>query len=64
MIRIISRKAGFRRCGIAHPESPTDYPNDRFSGQELERLKKEPMLIVQELPDTSEPDTDAKRQKK
>lgn len=51
MIRIISKKEGFRRCGIAHPSTPTDYSNDKFSGKELKRLKAEPMLIVQELPD-------------
>lgn len=51
MIRIISKKDGFRRCGVAHPEKPTDYPAGRFSKEELKRLKKEPMLIVQELPE-------------
>ena len=51
MIRIISKKEGFRRCGVAHPEKPTDYPDGRFSTKELKRLKNEPMLIVQELPD-------------
>ena len=50
MIRIISKKDGFRRCGVAHPETPTDYDDGHFSKKELERLKNEPMLIVQELP--------------
>lgn len=50
MIRIISKKDGFRRCGVAHPETATDYDDDKFTKKELERLKNEPMLIVQGLP--------------
>lgn len=51
MIRIIARRDGFRRCGIEHSAEPKEYPNDRFTKKQLEQLKKEPMLIVQELPD-------------
>lgn len=51
MIRIVSKKEGFRRCGVAHPSAPVDYPNDRFTSEELEILKAEPMLVVQVLPD-------------
>jgi Mu-like prophage FluMu N-terminal domain len=54
MIRIISKKEGFRRCGAAHSETPKDYANDHFTQKELKRLKNEPMLIVQELPDPPE----------
>lgn len=54
MIRIISKKEGFRRCGIAHTGTPTDYPNDRFSKKELAALKAEPMLIVQEIAEPKE----------
>jgi hypothetical protein len=50
MIRIRSKRGGFRRCGIAHPESPVDYPDDKFSKKQLEELKGEPMLFVEELP--------------
>ena len=50
MIRIISRKEGFRRCGIAHSAAPKDYPDDRFTKKQLDELKAESMLIVQELP--------------
>lgn len=61
MIRIISKQDGFRRCGIAHPAAVTDYPDDRFSDDELAILKNEPMLIVQVLPDmeTGGPDGSA-----
>lgn len=47
MIRITSKTAGFRRCGVAHPAAPTDYPDDRFSREELKRLRTEPMLTVE-----------------
>ena len=49
IIRIAARKDGFRRCGLAHSASPTDYPSDRFSSEVLDQLKAEPMLVVQEL---------------
>jgi hypothetical protein len=51
MIRIRSKREGFRRCGIAHSEAPKDYPDGKFSKDELARLKAEPMLFVEELPD-------------
>lgn len=46
MITITSKQDGFRRCGVAHPGVATDYPNDRFSEEELEILQNEPMLTV------------------
>ena len=49
MIRISSKRHNFRRCGMAHPKEPTEYPNDRFSEAELEILRAEPMLIVEEV---------------
>jgi len=51
MIRITAKKDGFRRCGVAHPARPTEYPDDRFTKKELAVLKAEPMLVVEELPD-------------
>lgn len=52
MIRIVSRKDGFRRCGIEHAAMPTEYPNDRFTAEQLAQLQAEPMLVVDVLPDT------------
>lgn len=49
IIRITAKKNGFRRGGIAHPSEPTDYPADKFKKKELDALKAEPMLVVQEL---------------
>jgi hypothetical protein len=47
IIRITSQRDGFRRCGIAHPATPTDHPADRFTPEELARLQAEPMLRVE-----------------
>jgi Mu-like prophage FluMu N-terminal domain len=47
MIKIISKKDGFRRCGVAHTEAPTEYPDDAFSDDQLEILMGEPMLVVE-----------------
>ena len=49
MIRITAKKDGFRRCGIAHSKMAVDYPDGKFEKDQLEILKKEPMLVVQEL---------------
>lgn len=51
MLQITAKKAGFRRCGIAHPATITIYPNDKFTPAQLSVLKTEPMLVVVELPD-------------
>lgn len=47
MIKIISKKDGFRRCGVAHTEAPTEHADDAFSDDQLETLLKEPMLSVE-----------------
>lgn len=46
IVRITAKRAGFRRAGIAHPDRPVEYPIDRFAPEALERLRGEPMLIV------------------
>lgn len=46
MIVITSKKHGFRRGGIAHPKGPVEYPDDRFTAEELAVLEAEPMLTV------------------
>ena len=45
-IGISSRQEGFRRCGIAHSISRTEYADDHFSKEQLAALKAEPMLVV------------------
>lgn len=49
ILRITSRRAGFRRCGVAHPAEATDHARSRWSAEEIEQLKAEPVLIVEEL---------------
>jgi len=49
MIEITSKKAGFRRAGIAHKSETVIYPDDRFSEAELAALEAEPMLIVRRV---------------
>jgi len=54
MIRIRSKRHNFRRCGMPHPKEPVDYPDDRFTLEELKILGKEAMLIVEIIPDEPE----------
>ena len=46
MIRISSRKEGFRRCGVAHPKGVVDYPDGQWTEEQLAALRAEPMLVV------------------
>lgn len=47
MIRITSKQAGFRRCGVAHPAAPTDHADNTFTAAQLKQLQAEPMLVVE-----------------
>jgi hypothetical protein len=51
MIRISSKKEGFRRCGVAHGRRPVEYPDDHFSADELVILRAESMLEVEDIGD-------------
>ena len=53
LVKITSKKQGFRRCGIAHSTTPTTYPLERFVGRQLEALRSDPMLDVEivDVPD-------------
>ncbi|MEX2450915.1 MAG: HI1506-related protein [Rhodospirillales bacterium] len=48
-LRITSKKNGFRRAGIAHPTKPAIHPIKRFTPDQIEQLKNEPMLDVSEV---------------
>ena len=50
MIRIASRKEGFRRAGVAHTLLPVNWDDDAFTKEQLDSLKEEPMLIVDVIP--------------
>lgn len=49
VLRITAKQHGFRRCGVAHPSTPTDYDLRRFSKEQRETLEAESMLVVQEV---------------
>ena len=51
MIRIKSKQKNFRRCGIPHPDTAVEYPDNRFTPAEIAILKAEPMLIVEIIPE-------------
>lgn len=48
-ILITSKRAGFRRAGIEHPDTPTLYDDAKFTKEQLAALESEPMLIVQRV---------------
>ena len=48
-IQIVSKKDGFRRCGIPHSSSTTIYADGHFSKEEIKILTSEPMLVVTEV---------------
>ncbi len=47
MIKITSKRDGFRRCGMAHSAKPTLHRDGCFSKKQLDVLQAEPMLIVE-----------------
>lgn len=49
MLRITAKKDGFRRAGIAHSDKETDHEASKFTDEQIEQLKAEPMLVVQEF---------------
>ena len=52
MIRITAGRDSFRRCNIEFTRAPKDFPDDFFGKKDLEVLRNEPMLTVQEnMPD-------------
>jgi hypothetical protein len=59
MIRIKSKQAGFRRCGMPHPDTAVEYPDNKFTPEQLAILKAEPMLIVEVIPATAAGDEEA-----
>lgn len=47
MIKITSKKHLFRRAGIAHPKGTVEYPDGKFTKEQLATLQAEPMLTVE-----------------
>lgn len=46
MIRVTTKREGFRRAGVAH-YGTREYPDGFFSGAALAALKAEPLLVVE-----------------
>jgi hypothetical protein len=58
MIKISSKKEGFRRAGMAHTKESKEYSDDFFNAEQLAALKAEPMLDVTVISsDTADPST-------
>lgn len=51
MIRITSKRDGFRRAGRPH-SGTVEYPDTAFTAEEVATLKAEPMLVVEVIPST------------
>jgi hypothetical protein len=47
---ITAKKACFRRCGVDHPSTRTEYPDGTFTADEVKELQREPMLVVELIP--------------
>ncbi|MBT0664775.1 hypothetical protein KI809_10730 [Geobacter pelophilus] len=54
MLLITAKQDGFRRCGLSHPKETTEYPDNKFTREELAILQSEPMLVVTVSPDNNE----------
>ena len=48
-IRVIAKRAGRRRCGLRHSEEPTFYPAGHFTEGQLQQLKDDKLLVVDEM---------------
>ncbi|AJO77488.1 HI1506-related protein [Pseudomonas sp. MRSN 12121] len=46
VVTIISKRNGFRRCGVAHSDQPKDWPEDAFTDKQWDALFAEPQLIL------------------
>jgi hypothetical protein len=51
MIKIKALRNGFRRCGMAHPDTEVEHPDDTFTAEQLEILQAESMLLVEVIDD-------------
>ncbi len=60
MIRITSKKEGFRRCGVAHPSTVTEHADDAFTSAQLKQLQAEPMLLIEIVKNKEEKKIDSK----
>lgn len=45
---ICTRTSGIYRAGVFHPAGAKEWPDGSFDGQQLDSIRKEPLLVVQE----------------
>ncbi|MGQ0529991.1 MAG: HI1506-related protein [Panacagrimonas sp.] len=64
ILRITSKIAGFRRAGMAHAAAPTDHAIEKFTADQIEALKGEAMLTVEEVDLAAAPPPAAKAKAK
>ena len=48
-LRITAKRDGFRRAGRAWPATPTTVPLDALSEEQVELLRSETMLVVEDV---------------
>lgn len=48
-LKVIARAAHFRRAGFAFTGEPTVIPLSELTEEQVEQLKAEPLLVVQEV---------------
>jgi hypothetical protein len=51
IIRVTADRSGLTRAGIDHPEGITDYPREDLTDLQVEHLKLEAFLVVEEIDD-------------
>ncbi len=47
-LTITAKRDGFRRCGVAHSDTPVVWPAGTFTEEQIAILKSEPQLVVHE----------------
>lgn len=47
-LTITAKRDGFRRCGVAHSDTPVVWPAGSFTEEQIALLKSEPQLVVHE----------------
>ncbi|EMK5110137.1 hypothetical protein V8X86_000831 [Escherichia coli] len=47
-LTITAKRDGFRRCGVAHSDTPVVWPAGSFTEEQIAILKSEPQLVVHE----------------
>lgn len=48
-IRVVSKRAGFRRAGLSHPDHPVFHRRDDLDDAQIVAMKGDPMLIVDDM---------------